>query len=179
VWRLEAVLDLYAEPFNPARPVVCVDELPYQLLSNVREPLPRQVGKAERSDYEYKREGTCAIFLAFEPKAGWRHLETRERRTGMDFALFMRDVAKHHPDAEVIRIVLDNLNTHSPAAFYQAFCPEVARQLTKRFEWHFTPVHGSWLNQAETLVLGVGSAVFEAAPGATRAGRAGTRGVGG
>ena len=146
---MEDVLDLYAEPFDPARPVVCVDELPYQLLSHVSEPLPVGPGQAQRVDYEYKREGTCAIFLAFEPLAGWRHVEARERRTSVDFAHFMRDLAERYASAEVIRVVLDNLSTHSPAAFYQAFGAEEARALTQRFEFHFTPTHGSWLNQAE------------------------------
>lgn len=146
---MEDILDLYAENYDPTRPVVCVDELPYQLLSDVNAPLPRAPGRAERIDYEYRREGTCALFLAFEPKTGWRHLEVRERRTSRDFAHVMRELAARYQDAEVIRVVLDNLSTHSPAAFYQAFPAEEARALTRRFAFHFTPVHGSWLNQAE------------------------------
>lgn len=146
---MEDVLDLYAKPFDPDRPVVCVDELPYQLLSHVIDPLPPKPGKAQRIDYEYTRRGTCAVFLAFEPLRGWRQIEAKERRTAVDFAYFMRDVADHYQDAEVIRVVLDNLNTHSPASFYRAFGAEEARRLTERFEFHFTPVHGSWLNQAE------------------------------
>lgn len=149
IWRLEDVLDLYAEPYDPLRPVVCVDELPYQLLSNVAEDLPGCPGKPRRFDYEYVREGTCSIFLAFEPQAGWRSVEAKERRTSKDFASFMRALAQRYPDALTIRVVLDNLNTHSPAAFYQAFNPVEARRLTERFAFHYTPTHGSWLNQAE------------------------------
>lgn len=146
---MEDVLDLYEEPYDPERPVVCIDEMPYQLLSDVNEPLPMKPGKPERVDYEYKREGTCSVFVAVEPRAGWRETDVRERRTSGDFALFMRNLAAHYPQAEVIRVVLNNLNTHTPGSFYQAFLADEARELTKRFEFHFTPVHGSWLNQAE------------------------------
>lgn len=144
------MLDLYAEAFDPQRPLVCVDELPYQLLAEVSEPLPLKPGSPKRVDYEYARRGTCSVFCAFEPLAGRRVLAVHERRTALDFAHFMRDVAKSHPQAAKIRVVLDNLNTHSPSAFYQAFPAAEARALTERFEFHYTPVHGSWLNQAET-----------------------------
>jgi hypothetical protein len=147
---MEDLLDLYAEDFNPLRPVVCFDELPYQLVAETRLPLPMQPGRPIRYDYEYRRNGTCNLFVFFQPLAGWRHVEVTEQRTKRDFAYRMKDlVDTHFPDAEVIRVVLDNLNTHSPAALYEAFEPQEARRIVQKLEFHYTPKHGSWLNMAE------------------------------
>lgn len=150
VWRMEDVLDLYAEPYDPQRPVVGFDEQPRQLVEEIRTPLPRAPGRPERVDDEYRRRGTCNLFLSFEPLAGWRHVELTERRTAADFAQQIRALVDvHYPAAELIAVVLDNLSTHSPAALYQAFPPEEARRILRRLEFHYTPKHGSWLNMAE------------------------------
>ncbi|MBA2595168.1 MAG: IS630 family transposase, partial [Chloroflexia bacterium] len=150
VWRMEDVLDLYAEPYDPARPVVGFDETTKQLVAETRVPLPIEPGKAERVDYEYERRGTANLFLACEPRRGWRHVDVTDRRTKHDLAHQMRElVDRHCPDATVVRVVLDNLNTHTPAALYEAFPPAEARRVLRRLEFHYTPVHGSWLNMAE------------------------------
>jgi len=147
---MEDVLDLYAEPEDAKRPVICFDERPCQLTEEVRQPVPVRPGQGERFDYEYRRNGTCNLFLMVQPLAGWRHVETTERRTSQDFAHQVKAlVDEHFPQAEVIRVVLDNLNTHTPAALYETFAPEEARRLTRRLEFHYTPKHGSWLNMAE------------------------------
>jgi hypothetical protein len=150
VWRMEDVLDLYAETYDPVRPTVCFDETSKQLIAETRIPLPMEPGKPERVDYEYERRGTTNLFLVTEPLTGWRHVDVTERRTKHDFAQQMRDlVDRHFPDATTIRVVLDNLNTHTPAALYEAFAPAEARRILRKLEFHFTPVHGSWLNMAE------------------------------
>ena len=150
MWRMEDVLDLYEEPRDPKRPVVCFDETPYQMVAETRIPVPAKPGRAARHDYEYERRGTRNIFAFFEPKAGWRHLDVTGRRTAVDFAYAMRRLAdEHHPEAEKVRVVLDNLNTHTPASLYKAFCPEEARRILRRLEFHHTPKHASWLNQVE------------------------------
>jgi hypothetical protein len=147
---MEDILDVYTRPYDPKRPLVAMDEMPKQLLMDKREPIPAQPGQPERFDYEYQRQGVADLFLFFEPLTGKRYLQVTDRRTRQDWAEAMRQLADvHYPDAEVIVIVLDNLNTHSPASFYQTFTPEEARRLAQRFEFHFTPVHGSWLNVAE------------------------------
>ena len=147
---MEDVLDVYAEPYKPWQPVVCFDERPCQLLADVLEPLPRKPGKAKRVDYEYERRGHCNTFLFFQPLPGWRTVKVTERRTKQDFARMMQElVDAHFPQAEKIRVVLDNLNTHTPAALYEAFPPEEARRLLKKLEFHYTPKHASWLNMAE------------------------------
>jgi len=147
---MEAVLDLYAEPYKPWQPVVCFDERPCQLVADVFEPLPRKAGRAQRVDYEYERQGVCNAFLLFQPLAGWREVKVTERRTKRDFAEVMRDVVDlHFPHAERIRVVLDNLNTHTPAALYEVFAPQEARRLLQKLEFHYTPKHASWLNMAE------------------------------
>ena len=147
---MEDVLDLYAEPEDPKRPRVCFDECPYQLISEVRQPLPAQPGHLLRYDYEYKREGTCNLFMFVQPHVGWRHVKVTDRRTKPDFAQCMKDLVDFHfPEAEVIRVVLDNLNTHTPAALYEAFEPAEARRIIRKLEFHHTPKHGSWLNMAE------------------------------
>jgi hypothetical protein len=130
--------------------VVGFDETSKQLVAETRLPLPMAPGQPERCDYEYARNGTANLFLCCQPLGGWRHVEVTDRRTKHDFALQMRDlVDRHFPDAELIRVVLDNLNTHTPAALYEAFPPAEARRLLKQLEFHYTPVHGSWLNMAE------------------------------
>lgn len=150
VARMEDLLDLYAEPEDPARPVVGFDECPYQLVGEVRQPLPAQPGQPERFDYEYKRNGTCNLFLIIEPKRGWRHIDVTARRTKEDFAHQMKAlVDEHFPDAKVIRTVVDNLNTHGPGSLYEAFPPAEARRIARKLEFHYTPNHGSWLNVAE------------------------------
>jgi hypothetical protein len=147
---MEDVLDLYAQPYDPARPVVCFDEQPRQLVAEIRTPMPALPGRLRRIDYEYRRQGTANLFLILEPLAGWRHVAVTAQRTAADFAQQMRALVDvHYPAAKVIAVVLDNLSTPSPAALYQAFPPEEARRILKRLEFHFTPKHGSWLNMAE------------------------------
>ena len=146
---MEDVLDLYAEPYGPKRPVVGFDETSKQLVAETRTPLPMQPGTPERFDYEYERNGTANLFLLCQPLAGWRHVAVTGRRTKHDFAEQMQALVDvHFPDAETIRLVLDNLNTHTPAALYEAFEPAEARRILKKLEFRHTPVHGSWLNMA-------------------------------
>lgn len=157
VWRMEAVLDLYEEDYDPKRPVVCFDERPCQLLADVRESLaPRPAGSgggARLVDHEYERRGTANVLMAFEPLTGWREVEVTERRRKQEFAEAMRHLAEEdYPEAEKIRVVLDNLSTHTAAAFYESFEPERARSLARRIEFVYTPVHGSWLNMAEVEI---------------------------
>jgi hypothetical protein len=147
---MEDLLDLYAEPLDPKRPVVGFDETSKQLVAETRTPLPMEPGRPERVDYEYERNGTANLFVLCQPLAGWRHVEVTDRRTKHDFALQMRALVDVHcPAAELIRVVLDNLNTHTPAALYEAFPPAEARRILRKLEFHYTPVHGSWLNMAE------------------------------
>ena len=150
VWRMEDVLDLYAEPLDSKKPVVCFDERPCQLMGDVVAPVPTKPARVRKQDYEYKRKGNCNLFVMVEPLGGWRNVEVTDRRTSIDFAHQMKAlVDEHYPRAEVIRIVLDNLSSHTPAALHQAFPPEGARRLTRKLEFHYTPKHGSWLNMAE------------------------------
>jgi hypothetical protein len=147
---MEDVLELYAEPYDPQRPRVCFDESPQQLIEETRQPLPAEPGQAERYDYEYRRNGTCNTFMFFEFEQAWRHVVVTAQRTRVDFAHQMKWLVDvRHPDAQVIRVILDNLNTHCPGALYEAFEPAEARRLLRRLEFHFTPKHGSWLNMAE------------------------------
>ena len=147
---MEDVLEVYKRPYDPKRPQVCMDETTKQLLADSQEPLPIKPGHPERYDYEYEREGVANLFMFFEPLAGKRHVKVTDHRTKKDWAEAMRELSDvYYPDAEVIVVVLDNLNTHSPASFYEAFEPEEARRLVNRFEFHHTPKHGSWLNMAE------------------------------
>lgn len=150
VAAMEHILDLYELPYNPLRPMICFDETSKQLIAETRIPLPASPGHALRYDYEYKRNGTRNLFLFFEPLAAWRHVEVTESRTKLDFAHQMRwlvDVA--YPDAECIEVVMDNLNTHTYAALYEAFEPAEARRIARKLAFHFTPKHASWLNMAE------------------------------
>ena len=154
---MEDVLDVYERPYDPHRPVVCFDETSKQLIEETRLPMPTVPGHPERYDYEYQRNGTRNLFMFFEPLRGWRHLEVTERRTAVDFAHQMkwlvvenslwRDEA--YPEAGVICVVLDNLNTHKMASLYEAFLAAEARRIARRLEFHYTPKHGSWLNMAE------------------------------
>lgn len=146
---MEMVLDVYKRPFDPFYPVVCMDESPKQMISEVRLPAPSRPGRLARHDYEYKRNGVCNIFMACEPLAGKRLVWITERKTKKDWALFLERIARSYKKAEKIILVMDNFKTHTPGAFYEAFGPEKAKQLWDRFEFVFTPKHGSWLNMAE------------------------------
>lgn len=150
VWRMEDVLDVYGRPFDPRFPVICMDEASKQLVGEVRDPLPPRPGDCEKVDSEYVRNGTCNLFLFCEPLAGRRHVRVTERRTKVDWAWALRDyLTANYASAEKIVLVMDNLNTHSPGSFYEAFSPQEASELTQRLEIHYTPKHGSWLNIAE------------------------------
>lgn len=150
VASMEDVLDLYAEPLDPQRPVVCVDEYPLALTAPTRADLPMTSGQPARQDYEYRRCGSCSLFGAFQPRAAWRTVQVRERRTAQDFAHFLKAlVDEHFPQATSIRLVLDNLNTHSRTALYDTFSAAEARRLARKLEFHYTPPHGSWLNMLE------------------------------
>jgi transposase len=147
---MEDVLAVYARPYDPRFPQVCMDETSKQLVGETRTPLPAAPGQPARVDYEYERHGVRNLFLFVEPLRGWRHVSVTERRTKRDWALAIRDlVDRHYPDAERIVLVLDNLNTHVGAAPYETFPPAEARRLLDRLELHYTPPHGSWLNMAE------------------------------
>lgn len=147
---MEDVLDLYEEPYDPKRPKVNFDETSKQLIEEKILPLPAKAGQVERYDYEYKRQGVRNLFMFCEPQAGWRHVEVTKQRTRIDFAQQMKWLVDvKYPEAEVIRLVMDNLNTHKPASLYEAFEPQEARRILKKLEFHFTPKHGSWLNMAE------------------------------
>jgi DDE superfamily endonuclease len=150
VAAMEDVLELYAEPYDAKRPTVTFDETSKQLIQETRAPLPAAPGRVQRYDYEYKRNGTRNLFMICEPQAGWRHITITERRTKRDFAHQMKWlVDERYPDVEVIRVVLDNLNTHKVASLYDAFEPSEARRIAKKLALHPTPKHGSWLNMAE------------------------------
>lgn len=147
---MEDILDLYQQPFDESYPVICMDEKPYQLLGEARNPIPMAPGKPARQDGEYVRNGICSIFIFTEPLAGWRHVAVCERRTRIDWANKIRELLEiYYPDTPKIRLVMDNLNTHSISSLYETFEPEVARRLARRLEIHYTPKHGSWLNIAE------------------------------
>lgn len=153
VWLMEDILDLYAESYHGDYPVICFDEVPYQLVSETRKPLPPQPGKPARYDYEYRREGTCNLFMFLEPLAGWRHVKVTDRRTKQDFAVCMNELIEvHRPEAQKVRVVLDNLNTHTPASLYERYPPAKARYLVQKLEFHHTPKHSSWLNMAEVEI---------------------------
>lgn len=150
VSHMEDVLEVYARPHDPDVPLVCLDETSKQLVREVRSPMPVAPGRPACEDYEYERNGVAALFMLVAPVTGWRHVDVRAQRTRLDFAHCLRELAEvHFPHARRIVLVQDNLNTHSPASLYEAFPPAQARALTERFEWHFTPKHGSWLNIAE------------------------------
>jgi hypothetical protein len=147
---MEDVLEVYQRPYNPRYPVICMDEASKQLVAEVRGPLPPEPGKPLRYDCEYERRGTCNIFMFCEPLRGWRHVRVTQRRTRVDWAFALQALLDaEYQEAERVVLVMDNLNTHSPASFYEAFPPQEARRLTERLEIHYTPKHGSWLNVAE------------------------------
>ena len=155
VARMEDVLDLYAEAHDKKRPVVCFDETPRQLIGEARVPVAAKPGKPARVDYEYVRNGTANVFMFLDARRKWRHAKVTDRRANGDFATCMRDlVDDHYPDADLIRVVLDNLSTHTPAALYETFAPEEARRILRRLEFHYTPKHASWLNMVE-IEIGV------------------------
>ena len=152
---MEHVLELYRLPYDPRYPVVCMDEASKQLIGELRIPLPVAEGQPVRYDSEYERLGVCNQFMFVEPLAGWRKVFVRQRRTMIDWAFCIRDILDvHYPEAEKVRLVLDNLNTHTGASLYEAFSPAEARRLLARLEFHYTPKHGSWLNMAE-IEIGV------------------------
>jgi len=147
---MEDVLEVYTRPYDERFPQVCLDEKSKQLSSDVREPLRAEPGCPARHDYEYERNGTANLFIVCEPLAGWRHLKVTERRTKIDWARCVRELVDvHYPHVERLVLVMDNLNTHTPAALYEAFDPAEARRLCEKLEIHYTPKHGSWLNMAE------------------------------
>lgn len=152
---MEDVLDLYAEPYDPLRPQVCIDERPCVLHADKLQPLPMKVGQPARYDYEYERRGGCNLFMVFQPLAGWRQATVTARRASSDFAYLLRELVDvHFPEATLIRVVLDNLSTHTFAALYVTFPPAEARRIARKLELHYTPKHGSWLNMVE-IELGV------------------------
>jgi hypothetical protein len=154
---MEDVLEVYHRPYDERRPLVCLDEVPVQLVGETRVPLPPAPGQPQRYDYEYVRHGTANLFMAFEPLLGWRAAQVTQRRTAKDFAEVLRWLAEDvHPDARKVVLVTDNLNTHGPGCLYEAFEPRRARRIAERLEWHYTPKHGSWLNLAEIELAALG-----------------------
>jgi transposase len=155
VARMEDVLDLYAEEADPKRPVVCFDESPTQLIGEVREPIPAEPGQPERYDCEYRRNGTANLFVFLDAHRPWRHVKVTDQRSTQDFAACMRDLADtHYPDADQIRVVMDNLSTHTAGALYETFPAQEAHRILQRLEFHYTPKHASWLNMVE-IEIGV------------------------
>jgi hypothetical protein len=146
---MEMVLDVYRRPYDGRFPVICMDESPRQLIGEVKTPIPAAPGQPARHDYEYKRHGVCNVFMANEPLAGKRMVKITERKTKQDWAQFVANIAGAYQDAEKITLVMDNLNTHTPGSLYETFPPQQAKQLWDRFEFVYTPKHGSWLNMAE------------------------------
>jgi hypothetical protein len=148
---MEDVLDVYHQPHDPACPVVCVDETSKQLIAETRVPIAAKPGRTARFDYEYQRNGTANLFMMFAPLEGWRHVKVTDRHAAVDFAQVLKELSDtHFPKARKIALVQDNLSTHKPASLYEAFPAAEARRLVERFEWHYTPKHGSWLNMAES-----------------------------
>lgn len=147
---MEDVLELSTQPYDLRFPVVCFDESPCQLVREVRQPQALRPGTAQRYDYQYRRNGTCNLFMFFEPRTGWRHVEVTNRCTKQDFARCLQMLVDgYYPESEVIRVVMDNLNTHTPASLYETFPPAEAHRILHRLEFHYTPKHGSWLNMVE------------------------------
>ena len=146
---MEKVLDVYKRPLDPRYPVVCMDESPKQLIAETRSPISASSGQPAKHDYEYRRCGMCNIFIACEPLAGNRMVKVTERKTKQDWAYFIEDIANQYDKAEKITLVMDNFNTHGPGSLYEAFLPDKAKAIWERFEFVYTPKHGSWLNMAE------------------------------
>jgi len=147
---MEDVLAVYMRPRDPDRVLVCLDETSKQLIAETRMPMPMKRGRVARIDYEYERNGTANLFMLFGPLEGWRHVEVTDRHTAIDYARILKDLADTHFPHQTIVLVQDNLNIHSKASLYEAFAAPEARRLVERFEWHYTPKHGSWLNLAES-----------------------------
>ena len=149
VARMEIVLDVYKRPYNKDNPVICMDETPKQLIGEIRVPIPHRPGSPARHDYEYKRNGVCNIFMASEPLQGKRYVQVTEYKKKDDWAAFIKAIAGHYKNASKITLVMDNYGTHTLGSFYEVFSPAVAKELIDRFEFVYTPKHGSWLNMAE------------------------------
>jgi uncharacterized small protein (DUF1192 family) len=148
---MEDILEVYQRPYDPHRPLVCLDETSKQLIAETRVPIAAKPGQPGRHDYEYRRNGTANLFMMFAPLEGWRHVKVTDRHTALDYAQVLKELSDtHFPGSEKIVLVQDNLNTHKPASLYEAFPPAEARRLVVRFEWHYTPKHGSWLDMAES-----------------------------
>jgi len=148
---MEDILEVYQRPYDPKRPLVCVDETSKQLVAETRVPITAKPGRPARHDYEYRRNGTANLFMMFAPLEGWRRVKVTNRHTALDYAQVLKELSDtHFPGSEKIVLVQDNLNTHKPASLYEAFPPAEARRLVERFEWHYTPKHGSWLDMAES-----------------------------
>jgi len=158
VYHMEDVLEVYHRPYDPKRPVVCLDETFKQLIGETREPLPPMPGRVERYDCVYVRNGVANLFMTFEPLAGWRHVELTDSRTAVDFAQVVKQLvdSRRYRNAEKIVLVLDQLNTHTPGSLYEAFTPDEARRIADKLEIHHTPKHGSWLNMAEIELSALG-----------------------
>ena len=151
VANMEDVLEVYQRPRDPERPVVCFDETSKQLIKETHAPIAAAPGRKARHDYEYERNGVANLFMMFAPLEGWRHVDITDRHAAVDYAYALKNLSDvHFPDASKIVLVQDNLSTHKPASLYEAFAPEEARRLVERFEWHYTPKHGSWLDMAES-----------------------------
>ena len=151
VAAMEDVLDVYQRARDPENPLVCLDETSKQLIIETRKPIPGEPGKPDREDYEYERNGVANLFMMFAPLEGWRHVKVTDRHAAVDYAHALRDLSDtHFPNAAKIVLVQDNLSTHKPASLYEAFPAQEARRLVERFEWHYTPKHGSWLDMAES-----------------------------
>jgi uncharacterized small protein (DUF1192 family) len=148
---MEDVLEVYQRPRDPEVPVVCLDEASKQLITETRVPIPAKPGHSAWHDYEYERNGTANLFMMFAPLEGWRHVEVTDRHTAVDYAQILKELSdQHFPNSKKIVLMQDNLSTHKPASLYEAFPAPVARRLVERFEWHYTPKHGSWLDLAES-----------------------------
>jgi len=148
---MEDILEVYQRPYDPHRPLVCLDETSKQLIAETRMPIAAKPGRPGRHDYEYQRNGTANLFMMFAPLEGWRHVKVTDRHTAVDYAQVLKELSDtHFPGSAKIVLVQDNLNTHKPASLYEAFSPAEARRLVERFEWHYTPKHGSWLDMAES-----------------------------
>jgi DDE superfamily endonuclease len=151
VANMEDVLEVYQRPHDPQRPVVCLDETTKQMIAETRAPIPAAPGRKARHDYEYERNGVASLFMMFAPLEGWRCVKVADRHAAVDYAHVLKDLSdKHFPEAAKIVLVQDNLSTHTPASLYAAFPAAQARRLAERFEWHYTPKHGSWLDMAES-----------------------------
>jgi len=148
---MEDILEVYQRPYDRQRPLVCLDESSKQLVAETRVPIAAKPGQPGRHDYEYRRNGTANLFMMFAPLEGWRHVKVTDRHTALDYARVLKELSDtHFPGSAKIVLVQDNLNTHKPASLYEAFPPAEARRLVERFEWHYTPKHGSWLDMAES-----------------------------